>query len=209
MKKLLIVCAAAIPLAACTENHNDAVNLAGGFSSDALYAPWDSLSNDTHFECRCDRDSFYFSYSVNDSTLVLVDPFLSEKDVDPEDRVEFFFSADSTLSLYHCAEIDPLGRVMDYEISFYRNFDFSWNYSALRAEGSLTENGYEVKGALALKELNALGIPVDGKPFWFGIFQADYRPDGSVIWYSYIPTSDTEPDFHKPGVLFKACISLK
>ena len=62
---------------------------------------------------------------------------------------------------------------------------------------------YRGKEFIAVKELQDLGI--DFNQFWLGVFQADYHPDGSVNWYSLVPTNDKEADFHTPGYLMPCC----
>lgn len=174
-----------------------------GFRSDALSAPWDTLSNDTRFTCHSTADAFFFNFEVADSTLALTEPFTNEMDVDPEDRVEVFFCPDRKMKEYFCAEIDPLGRVMDYKARFYRDFDYGWNFSTLQVRSELTPWGYRVMGSVSLDELRSLGVNTE-KGFGMGVFQADFTPEGSVHWYSLVPTDDVSPDFHKPDVLF-AC----
>ena len=57
--------------------------------------------------------------------------FVQESDVEAEDRVEIFFSASKDMGQYYCMEIDPSGHVMDYSASYYRKFDYEWNFKSL------------------------------------------------------------------------------
>jgi len=172
-----------------------------GYTTYGLYAPWDGKETDTRFSCHSTADRFFFSFEVTDTTLTLVQPFVDEMDVDPEDRVEIFFSQDKGLKNgYFCAEIDPLGHVMDYHARLYRNLDYKWNFRTLTTSGTVTPWGYRVGGSIARSELKDLGIDLDGG-FWMGVFQADFRQGGKETWYSLVPTDDAEPDFHKEGVL--------
>lgn len=41
-------------------------------------------------------------------------------------------SKDPEMKTYYCAEIDPKGKVMDYEAHNYRKFDFNWNFKDLK-----------------------------------------------------------------------------
>lgn len=168
-----------------------------------LHAPWDVLNDSTVFHCFTDEDDFYFLYEVQDTTIVLSDNFTGESDVEKEDRVEIFFSAEKDMDIYYCAEIDPLGRLLDYSSSYYRNMDYGWDFKTMKLWSSLTSSGYVVGGSVSKRELENLGIDVS-RSFYMGIFRADFKPDTPENWYSYIETDDNFPDFHKPDVLFKA-----
>lgn len=169
---------------------------------EGLHAPWDGLDDDTVFHCFTDDGNFCFMYEVRDSTITVAGDFNGEPDVELEDRVEIFFSARKNMDIYYCAEIDPLGRVLDYSCRYYRDMDYKWNFRTLKLWGALTGEGYAVGGKIAKEELEGLGIDMR-KGFFMGVFRADFRSDGSVNWYSLVETGDESPDFHKPDVLFK------
>ena len=169
-----------------------------------LHAPWDGLDDETEFTCYVKDGRLCFSFVIVDSTMTVSEDFPKERTVDDEDRGEVFFSCDSLMSSYWCAEIDPKGRPMDYAAHFGQPFDYEWNFSTLQAQGSLTEKGYRVDASVALSELRELGI--DTKDFYMGVFRADFHPDMTVNWYSLVSTDDKSPYFHKPNVLFPATI---
>jgi len=170
-----------------------------------FHAPWSGLDDETQFRCFSDNDYLYFLYTMVDSTITLCEPFVVETDVNPEDRIEIFFCADAAMTdTYYCAEIDPLGRVMDYSCKYYREIDYDWNFQTLETLGKLTDNGYIVAGKVAKSELIGLGMNLDA--FWMGVFRDDFGSFEEPIWYSVIPTDDQNPDFHKPDILFKARI---
>ena len=178
----------------------DPVNVGSGFSSLGLHAPWSGLDNDTRFDAHCTAERFFFRFEVSDSTLMLTEPFTKERDVDPEDRVEIFFAADAALEQpYFCAEIDAMGRVMDYKAQFYRQFDFDWDFETLDIRSEITPWGYRVGGSVALEELRRLGLKPD-QGCWIGVFQGETAPGGEMLWYSLVPTDDVSPDFHQPKV---------
>lgn len=180
-----------------------------GFTTFGLHAPWDGKETDTRFSCHSTSDRFFFSFEVEDPTLTLVDPFTNERDVDPEDRVEIFFSPDKTLEKgYYCAEIDPKGNVMDYQARLYREFDFGWDFQTLKTNAVITPFGYRVGGSISRQELEGLGLDLEGG-FWMGVFQADFEAADKVTWYSLVPTDDNAPDFHKEGVLARFRCSPK
>lgn len=170
---------------------------------DGLHASWDGIDDNTKFRCFCDRDNLYFFYEVKDSTVTLTENFKGESDVEPEDRVEIFFSPESDMRQYYCAEIDPLGRVLDYSCRFPSIMDYSWNFSTLETLGRLTGDGYSVYGKISKNELERLGLK-PCKTVYIGVFRADFHADGTVNWYSYVETDDESPFFHKPDMLFRA-----
>lgn len=182
-----------------------AFEIGGASRIDALHAPWDGLEDVTTFRCHADQERFYFHYEVVDSTLTLLDPYEGERTVDWEDRVEIFFSQDADMTAYFCAEIDPMGRRMDYSSSYKCPLDYEWNFSTMRQAGQVTDQGYIVAGSVAISELAELGVDLKNG-FYLGVFRADFHQDGSVNWYSAVKTDDESPYFHKPNVLFPARI---
>ena len=195
-----------ISMSACRNLCQDSAFVIGGTSGiDALHAPWDGLDDVTRFRCFADEERFYFYYEVMDSTLTLIDPYEGERTVDYEDRVEIFFSKDSLMTNYYCAEIDPLGRRMDYASSYKHPLDYEWDFKTMRQSGNLTDEGYMVTGSVSIEELKEYGVDLAGG-FYMGVFRADFHADGSVNWYSAVETDDESPYFHKPDVLFLARI---
>lgn len=203
MRKSLLICLSCLAVSCTVKTVPD---VGTGFEVHGLHAPWDGLSNDTRFTCHSSTDRFFFNFEVTDSTLTVTDPYSGERDVEPEDRVEIFFSPDIKLKNYHCAEMDAMGRVLDYEAHYYREMDYDWDFSTLEIRTSILDWGYRVAGSISLDELRSLGIDT-GKDFYMGVFQADFKPDGSAHWYSFIPKYDVEPDFHVPDVFFRCRMS--
>jgi len=194
-------------LSSCTKSNAPVVfDLTDNFEIQGLYASWDSLENNTTMSCRCDGDYFRFKYVAQDTTPTFAEEYVDEMSSLYEDRVEIFFCPDRLMKCYYGAEMDPLGRILDYEGKFYRNFDFDWDFKTMKISGKWLENGYEVSGEVSLSELRELGVPTDGTPFYMGVFQADYHRDSTVNWYSRVKTDDVEADFHKPDVLF--CVKI-
>ncbi len=199
----LTLLGAAVILGSCARTPDKVFAVSPASGIDGFYAPWDNLSDNTVFRCFSDTDNFYFFYEVTDSTITCVPEFSCESDVENEDRVEIFFSPTEDMEIYYCAEIDPLGRVLDYSSRYYRDMDYSWDFETLNLFGKLTETGYIVAGKISRAELRTLNVDLEGG-FYMGVFRADYRPDLSVNWYSSVSTDDKSPDFHKPDVLFRA-----
>lgn len=143
---------------------------------------------------------FYFSFNVADATPIMCREFVQESDVEAEDRVEIFFSASKDMGQYYCMEIDPSGHVMDYSASYYRKFDYEWNFKSLEICSIKDEKGYIVAGRLSVSELLELGI--DLEEFYMGVFRADFTTPNTVIWYSSVSINEPKPDFHNPNILF-------
>lgn len=205
MKKYLLITVLALA-AACSGN--DCCEIGTGFETHGLYAPWSGLTNDTRFTCHCSADRFFFNFEVTDSTLTLTEPFTKETDVEPEDRVEVFFSPDDKLTEYYCAEIDPMGRALDYRAHYYRDFDKTWNFATLEINSAITDWGYRVMGSITLDELHSLGIDTK-KGFYMAVLQGEFTPAGKQLWYSLKYGDTAKADFHKPDVFFKCRMTPK
>ncbi len=205
MKRLMLIFLTALAVSMCCKGQRNVFLITDGAAIDGLHAPWDGLDDDTRFRCFTDQDCFYFFFEVNEPTLTMTLPFTGERDVDPEDRVEVFFSPREEMDIYYCAEIDPAGNIMDYKAKYYREFDYDWDFDTMEVLTKIEGDSYIVAGRVSRKELGDLGIDLE-KGFRMGVFRADFRPDGSVNWYSAVPTADKSPDFHKPDLLFSAAL---
>jgi len=172
---------------------------------ECLHAPWDSLDDNTVVRSFSTESDVFFRYDVPDTSLCAVTDYAKEEDILPEDRVEVFFSPTSGMDSYYCAEIDPNGHALDYSAKYYRKMDYGWNFSSLKTITETRKDSYTVIAIFSKKEIEDLGVDLS-KGFYMGIFRADFRPDGSVNWYSLKGTDDKSPDFHKPAVLFKTII---
>ncbi len=167
--------------------------------------PWEErMAPLTQFRALITGEALCFSFLVDDASLV-IEPFVDESTLDKEDRVEIFFAKDESLTPYYCIEIDPLGRVHDYEGRFHRQFDGKWNCAGLVVAGATNETGYVVEGKLPLATLHALDLPSlqDGKSIRMGLYRAEFtrRPDGTMDegWISWVDPKVEEPDFHIPA----------
>ncbi len=167
--------------------------------------PWeDGPAPRTEFRALFDDWALYFAFDVEDGDIVLAEDYRSKEDVVREDRVELFLARDDELANYFCVEIDPLGRVLDYRASSYRQFDFSWTFRGLDVMGQPTEEGYRVEGLIPLRSLELLGFPSPGgdQAIKFGIYRADFRhtdgPEWTESWMSWVDPQTAEADFHVP-----------
>lgn len=170
-----------------------------------FHAPWSGLDDSTSFRCFATDSLFFFRFDVVEGSLALEKDFKDEMDVGPEDRVEIFFAPAGELGTYIGTEMDPAGRALDYECTFYRQFDYSWNFRTLTYSHEIGGEGYRVAGSVSREELEEHGVDI-GNGFRMGVFRADFRPDGKVTWYSMKSTDDEKADFHQPKVFFDARI---
>ena len=176
--------------------------------------PWEQRAAPvTEFRSLCDDEFFYFSFRVHDEDVVVEKTFDNESTMDREDRVEIFFSRDDKLKEYFCLEVDPMGRVHDYSASYYRKFDSSWDCTGIRTASSITKEGYVVEGSIALKTLEALGLPSPGSGHTLkaGLFRAEFNhgPESApeAHWISWVEPGTKQPDFHVPSAF--GCLQLE
>lgn len=170
-----------------------------------LLSPWGTDNLDkTKFRVFVSNTYFNFCFHVEDTTLITI-PFEKELSVAREDRIELFFSNDTSLARYYCIEIDPKGDILDYSAKYYRDFSENWNFLSKKVATKITLTGYIVEGKISLKELKSLGI---SNPFYLGIFRADFKSNKSddVTWLSWKKPSSSQPDFHIPSAFGKVLI---
>ncbi len=166
--------------------------------------PWlDTATPYTEFRALHSDSNFYFVFQVNDTDIVLTEYFETEMDVLTEDRVEIFMSRDKDLEKYYGFEMDPLGRVMDYEASDYRQYNRSWICAGMQTVGTLRKTGYVVEGSIPIKTLRSIGVLDDSYTIHAGIFRAEfhYGKNSDIIqhWISWVDPKTKTPDFHVPG----------
>jgi|SRR5690625_140303 len=168
-------------------------------------SPWDTTSfGSTKFNAIRDSTWLYFYFDIIDSQVVSA-PFIKETDVALGDRVEIFFAGDTTLNDYYCIEIGPYGDVLDYQASYYRQFDDTWNLSNLEVAGHLTEKGYIVEGRIPISFLSHISKNETSKELklWMGLYRAEFSEkdigEKTVQWISWINPDTSTPDFHVPS----------
>jgi len=160
--------------------------------------------NDTKFSSYSTEDLYCFRFEVIDSTITLTDPATHSSEPLIWDRAEMFISPTETMDKYYCFEIDPNGDCMNYMTEFYRNFHYDWHLSTIKTSGHITDNGYTIEGSIKRSELESLGFDLSNG-FYMGLFRGD-MDSNEIKWHSYVQMPEgEEPDFHKPGVMFK-CI---
>lgn len=169
--------------------------------------PWEAIeAPGTVFKAYSDKTNFYFAFEVTDEDVVEIADWAGEKTVDDEDRVELFFAAgdvdkpgDNGIPLYYCIEVDPLGRVHDYSVKYYRIFDSEWTMAGLESAAVITDSGYTVEGLIPLATFAELGMMVLEQPIKVGVYRAEFsKPADELImqWISWVDPKTVNPDFH-------------
>lgn len=165
--------------------------------------PWlDRPCPHTAFAAVWNGETFAFRFEVEDNDLVL-DPSDDPSDaVLGSDRVELFFARNPDLSTpYYGAEMDPRGGVYDYQATYHRQFDPTWNFPGLEFSGEFVEGGYIVNGTIPIPVLRDLGC-LSGDRMTAGVYRAEFShgPEGVVQdWIAWIDPKTPKPDFHVPA----------
>jgi hypothetical protein len=121
------------------------------------------------------------------------------------DRVEIFFKSDDRLDPYYCLEMDPLGRVLDYRASFYRKFEYNWQWpgsNQLQIKSDYTDQGYTIEGSITMASLKELNL-LKNNELQAGLFRGECLkmrdPESTFSWISWIKPESVRPDFHIPS----------
>jgi hypothetical protein len=173
--------------------------------SDFVY-PWETGTPPlTQFQALHNDEWLYCLFTVNDDHAYVHEPGSNDKRaVVKSSRAEIFFRRDEGLNPYYCLEIDPTGRVYDYEARYHRAFDPTWSWpdGALIIETDRTPTTYTVEIAISKASLKALGLLRDNR-IEAGLFRADRIPNtqsaGAFKWISWVMPDATTPDFHIPS----------
>ena len=146
----------------------------------------------------------YCLFDVEDHDINIREKSNHKSEVASSTRAEIFFRANERLTPYYCLEIDPLGRVLEYEATYHRNFDTKWSWPAghLIIETAKRKNGYTVEVAISKTSLRELGLLKDNT-IQAGLFTAecfqeeDDEPE--FKWISWVKPASKTPDFHIPS----------
>lgn len=172
-----------------------------------FHFPWDVKEAPlTVFKAFHDGKDFYFSFAVSDDKVVSIEQWQGERTVDGEDRVELFFAGAPVdrpgangMARYYAIEVDPLGRVHDYSVEYYRHFDSDWALAGLQSKAEISASGYTVEGKIPLQSLRDLGVLAEGM-MRTGIYRAEFSPAAGaeplMEWISWVNPNTPAPDFH-------------
>jgi chondroitin AC lyase len=170
-------------------------------------SPWkNTTAGPTTFRAAHDSSYFYFIFTVSDSK-VIAPTDAEEASVTKGDRIELFFSADSSLATYYCFEIAPNGLIYDYRATLHRNFFPEWQSSGVNIKSNIHSSGYTIEGAIPKlffeTFINERGFEADS--IYAGVFRAERNfssaSEEDFTWLSWIKPNATQPDFHIPSAM--------
>ncbi len=171
-----------------------------------FHFPWEEeLPQPTTFRALWSDSALYLFYNVIDRDIVAPGTSSDKREVLPSDRVEIFFKSNGEMNPYYCLELDPKGRILDYEARFYRNFDLNWSWPKghLKVASTLTADGYNVEARITLESLRDLLVLDENSLMEVGLFRGDFYTVNSrsnnVKWISWIIPNSEKPDFHIPS----------
>ena len=167
--------------------------------------PWESdIPPPTRFKALHNEEWLYLLFEVEDPSVFIMEQTNHKSEVAGSSRAEIFFKKDDQLNPYYCLEIDPRGRVLDYEGIFHRNFnlDWSWPDDHLIIKTAQRDDGYTVEFAVSKSSLKELGLLTSGT-LQAGLYRADCigTKEGSSTfkWISWVRPDSETPDFHIPS----------
>nr|WP_299389313.1 carbohydrate-binding family 9-like protein [Allomuricauda sp.] len=175
---------------------------------EAFVQPWgNAICPKMTFRALHDDNNLFLRYDVQDAEVLVYEAGGGKMEVTQSDRVEIFMACDPKLEQYYCLEIDPKGRVLDYQASFHRQFEYSWQWpdNQLSIETSIEQEKYTVQVAIGKNSLKQLGL-LAGNRMLAGIYLGHCQSlpnadnTASILnWITWIDPQLEHPDFHVPG----------
>ena len=172
--------------------------------SDFSY-PWQiEEPRPTTFRALHNDDWLYCLFEVTDPDVNIRQETNHKYEVASSSRAEIFFKIDDLLHPYYCLEIDPLGRVLDYQGRYHRKFDLDWEWQPehLVVRTSRSDDGYVIELALSKPSLKGLGLLKENS-LQAGLYRADCSVSSSGTtefkWISWVKPDSATPDFHIPS----------
>lgn len=172
--------------------------------SDFRY-PWEeATAPSTKFRALHNDAWLYCLFEISDDHVHVFRDNDDKSEVAASSRAEIFFRIDEKLTPYYCLEIDPAGRVMDYQATHYRKFDLGWSWPAaqLIVKADRRKDGYTVELAISKSSLKNLGV-LKNNSLQAGIFRGDCLPgregEREFKWISWVKPHSKTPDFHIPS----------
>lgn len=170
-----------------------------------FHYPWENETTPyTEFRALHSEEWVYFLFRIKDNDVNIRQENNDKREVAASSRAEIFFRIDDKLKPYYCLEIDPLGRVLDYEATYHRNFNVSWSWPAnqLIIKSEQLTDGYVVEFAISKKSLKQLGL-LRRDVLQAGLFRANcsHTANGGeeFKWISWMKPESETPDFHIPS----------
>jgi hypothetical protein len=176
-------------------------------------SPWLEVEETgVNFRALHDGVHLYFRFDVQESNILIYEKDHTKFDVLNSERVEIFFRQDPELKRYYGLEMDPLGRVYDYQSSYYRQSDKTWGWPEghLQLETGRTPSGYWLQGRISVESLRNLHLIQDGGYLQAGLYRGrclDITGDKATFnWITWVDPQTGQPDFHVPSSF--GCLQL-
>lgn len=165
-------------------------------------SPWknDPISK-IEFRALYDFENFYFNFKVFDTDIYIDQKDDSVDSIGNSDRVELFFRANDSLNPYYCLEMDTAARIMDFEATPNKDFDFNWKWPKehLEVKSSREENSFTVEGRISIASLKELNL-IRNNTIETGVYRAKFSKDENQnyepTWISWVNPNTPEPNFH-------------
>jgi hypothetical protein len=172
--------------------------------SDFIY-PWENEQPPlTSFKALHSKDWLYCVFYVKDDNIKVYVDKNDKSEVVFSDRAEIFFKKDDLLSPYYGLELDPLGRIYDYQAEFHRKFDRTWSWpnGQLVVKTARTDDGYTIELAISKASLVQLGL-LKNKILQAGLYRGEcvelVGKEATIKWISWVRPASETPDFHIPS----------
>lgn len=172
----------------------------------AFSSPWlEVVDTGTTFRALHDGQQLYFRFDVEEANILIYEKAHTKFDVLNSERVEIFFRQDPGLKRYYGLEMDPLGRVYDYQSSYYRQSDkkWSWPEGHLHLETGRTATGYWLQGEISFESLHDLQLIHEGHYLQAGLYRGrclEIKGDTAAFgWITWVDPQTDKPDFHVPS----------
>lgn len=176
-------------------------------------SPWLEVEETgVNFRALHDGVYLYFRFDVQESNILIYEKDHTKFDVLNSERVEIFFRQDPELKRYYGLEMDPLGRVYDYQSSYYRQSDKNWGWPEghLQLETGRTGTGYWLQGQISFESLRSLQLIHDGGYLQAGLYRGrclEIQGDKATFnWITWVDPQTEQPDFHVPSSF--GCLQL-
>jgi hypothetical protein len=147
----------------------------------------------------------YLLYVVKDENVQVLVKSNHKSEVIYSDRVEIFLRSDDRMAPYYGLELDPNGRVFDYQAELKGKFNENWSWPSghLKVKANRVNDGYSVEVAISKESLIQLNL-LKGTRLEAGIFRGEciemIEGKNSIIkWISWVKPDSPTPNFHIPS----------
>ena len=101
---------------------------------------------------------------------------------------------------YYAIEVDPLARVHDYSVVYYRHLDSDWNMEGLITKATIDDDSYTLEAMIPMSTLKKLNLIDSDGYMRIGLYRAEFSMnDDETIdmkWISWVNPKTKNPDYH-------------